>query len=113
MRTLSMLAFALAATAANAFAPPPAARAFSQGNIRAGVASRPAQRGVASLRAVYEPAIRIGHGFDIHRLGECAGWVCVLEPCVRNECVCLSRSSKDTAMLMDLPSRNICAREVS
>lgn len=78
-----MLAFALAATAANAFTPPPAALPFSQGSMRAGVASRPALRGVASLRAVYEPAIRIGHGFDIHRLGESAEWVCVLESCVR------------------------------
>jgi hypothetical protein len=32
---------------------------------------RPALRkGVKALTAVYEPAIRIGHGFDIHRLGE-------------------------------------------
>lgn len=59
---------ALAATTTDAFTAAP-----SSGIARAlhpAVATRPALRtGAQTLHAVYEPAIRIGHGFDIHRLG--------------------------------------------
>jgi hypothetical protein len=65
---LRILALAAAAASAHAFVVPSAARV--QGSARGSSASRPALRGARALRAVYEPALRIGHGFDIHRLGE-------------------------------------------
>ena len=62
---------ALLATAAQAFTMLPATAPSVQGSSRAAVTSRPALRGgLASLKAVYEPSLCIGHGFDIHRLGE-------------------------------------------
>jgi len=79
---LRILALAAAAASAHAFVVPSAARV--QGSARGSSASRPALRGARALRAVYEPALRIGHGFDIHRLGEpvCAswktGWICAM-----------------------------------
>ncbi len=81
------MALALAAAAAaeaSAFMVPAGASALWQGRARPAVAAgRPALRtGAGAVRAVYEPAIRIGHGFDIHRLGVC---VCV--------CVCIVRVS--------------------
>lgn len=70
MGRLGVVALSLAALAATteAFTAAP-----SSGIARAlhpAVATRPALRtGAQTLHAVYEPAIRIGHGFDIHRLG--------------------------------------------
>ena len=79
---LRILALAAAAASAHAFVAPSAARV--QGSARGSSASRPALRGARALRAVYEPALRIGHGFDIHRLGESVcvswktGWICAM-----------------------------------
>ena len=77
------LALAAAATAeASAFMMPSGGGALRQGRARPAVAAgRPALRsGAGAVRAVYEPAIRIGHGFDIHRLGVCV-CVCVCALC--------------------------------
>ena len=65
---LRFLALAAAAASAQAFVAPGAGRV--QGSTRGITASRPSLCGARALRAVYEPALRIGHGFDIHRLGE-------------------------------------------
>lgn len=60
------LALAVAATA-EAFTVP-----GGMGMLRRSGAGRPALRNGArtvQAAAIYEPAVRIGHGFDIHRLG--------------------------------------------
>lgn len=64
-----VLALALAAAAtAEAFTVPAGVIM-----LRPSSAGRPALRSgartVQTAQAIYEPAVRIGHGFDIHRLG--------------------------------------------
>ena len=70
MARRAVLALALA-SAANAFTVPSGGTSLKFApSSRPAVAQRPVLRtGTQAMRATYEPAIRIGHGFDIHRLG--------------------------------------------
>ena len=65
--------------------------------LRSSGAGRPALRSGArtvQAEAIYEPAVRIGHGFDIHRLGElpCALSVLARIMCTVARCVSTVRA---------------------